>query len=157
MTRAEAKALGLKRFIGGKPCRRGHVGERLTSCGTCCECRVKTKRTYYEKHPKRRWAKGVAAKAKYRAKKSGNKYPCTISASYIYSIAPDVCPIFGTEFVFTGQKTCMGTATLDRLVPELGYIPGNVAVISMKANLIKNAYRSEDILKVGEWLKSRGL
>ena len=28
--------------------------------------------------------------------------------------------------------------TLDRLIPELGYVPGNIAVISMKANRIKS-------------------
>jgi hypothetical protein len=47
--------------------------------------------------------------------------------------------------------------SLDRLDPKLGYVPGNIVIISVKANLIKSAYGSEDILKVGEWLKSRGL
>jgi hypothetical protein len=156
MTRSEAKALGLTQYVSEKPCKRGHTSEKHVREG-CLECRKKTKLSYYERHPKRRWAKSVAAKARYRTRKSGNKYPCTITAAYIHSIAPDACPIFGTEFVFIGQKTCMGSATLDRLVPELGYVPGNIAVISMKANSIKNAYRSEDILKVGKWLKSRGL
>ena len=157
MERAEAKALGLKRFFNGRPCKQGHVAERMTSCGTCCECRKKTKRAHYVKNPKRKWSESVVAGAKYRMKKVGRKHECTITAQYIRSITPDVCPIFGTKFVFKGRKVCSESATLDRLVPELGYVPGNIAVISMKANQIKNAYGSEDILKVGKWLKSRGL
>lgn len=36
--RWEAKAKGLKRYFNGKPCKWGHVSERLTSCGRCFEC-----------------------------------------------------------------------------------------------------------------------
>jgi hypothetical protein len=40
ITRAEAKARGLKRYFTGKPCRnKGHVAERLTSNGNCMECK----------------------------------------------------------------------------------------------------------------------
>ena len=35
---SEAKTLGEKRYFTGKPCRRGHVVEKLTS-GGCVECR----------------------------------------------------------------------------------------------------------------------
>jgi hypothetical protein len=38
ITRAEAKALGLKRYFTGKPCKRGHVCERLVSNRACLEC-----------------------------------------------------------------------------------------------------------------------
>lgn len=157
MTRAEAKALGLKRFTTGMPCKHGHIAERMTSCGTCCVCRKAQKADHYVRNPKRKWSEGVVAGAKYRLRKVGRGDQCTITAPYIYSITPDRCPIFGTEFVFSGRKVNAESATIDRLIPELGYVPGNIAVISMKANRIKNAYGSEDILKVGEWLKSRGL
>lgn len=36
--RAEAKALGLKRYFSGSPCKHGHITERLTINGSCCEC-----------------------------------------------------------------------------------------------------------------------
>jgi hypothetical protein len=35
--RAEARALGLKRYFTGKPCKHGHVAERSVS-GGCMEC-----------------------------------------------------------------------------------------------------------------------
>lgn len=38
MKRAEAKALGLKMYTTGKPCKHGHFSERYTSTGICREC-----------------------------------------------------------------------------------------------------------------------
>lgn len=34
----EAKKQGLKRYFTGKPCKHGHIDERLVSSETCCEC-----------------------------------------------------------------------------------------------------------------------
>jgi hypothetical protein len=38
ISRAEAKALGLKRFFTGKPCKYGHVVERRVGNYACVEC-----------------------------------------------------------------------------------------------------------------------
>ena len=38
ISRAEARALGLKRYFTGEPCKRGHVAERGVSCPGCMEC-----------------------------------------------------------------------------------------------------------------------
>ncbi len=38
VTRAEAKAVGLKRYFTGKPCPKGHVAERYTDKGSCLAC-----------------------------------------------------------------------------------------------------------------------
>lgn len=38
VSRAEARAAGARRYFTGKPCRNGHVAERLSSNGTCLEC-----------------------------------------------------------------------------------------------------------------------
>jgi len=37
-SRAEAKARGCVRYDTGKPCRNGHIAERTTGNGQCCEC-----------------------------------------------------------------------------------------------------------------------
>ena len=36
--RDEARALGLKRYFTGAPCKRGHVAERYVSSCRCMEC-----------------------------------------------------------------------------------------------------------------------
>ncbi len=38
ITRADAKANGLRRYFTGTACRRGHIAQRQTSGGSCCEC-----------------------------------------------------------------------------------------------------------------------
>ena len=38
ISRDEAKALDLKRFFTGKPCKHGHIAERNVRSGRCLEC-----------------------------------------------------------------------------------------------------------------------
>lgn len=38
ISRAEARALGLKRYFTGKSCKHGHLCERQVSTGTCIKC-----------------------------------------------------------------------------------------------------------------------
>ena len=45
-----------------------------------------------------------------------------------------------------------GSPTLDRIVPSLGYVPGNVVVISHKANSIKSNATAAEIRAVADWL-----
>jgi 5-methylcytosine-specific restriction endonuclease McrA len=40
VTRAEARAVGAKRYFTGTPCKHGHIGERLVSCKLCIPCSV---------------------------------------------------------------------------------------------------------------------
>ena len=71
------------------------------------------------------------------------------------SILTTHCPVFGTEFVFSGVVVATPQSpSLDRLDSSMGYVKGNVVVISVKANTIKSAYTAEDIAKVADWLKT---
>jgi hypothetical protein len=46
--RFEAMQNGLARYFSERPCNRGHTGERITSTGTCIECRqIKSKERYH--------------------------------------------------------------------------------------------------------------
>jgi len=47
--RNEARALGLKRFFTGKPCKHGHVAEHEVSGGKCMECRRERRAANLEK------------------------------------------------------------------------------------------------------------
>lgn len=68
--------------------------------------------------------------AKRRAAQKGLEFDLTTDDLEI----PEVCPYLKTAFV----RGTMFAASLDRIVPELGYVKGNVEVISRKANLMKN-------------------
>jgi hypothetical protein len=63
------------------------------------------------------------------------------------------CPVFGFAFEPGRGKPCDTTPTLDRIVPELGYVKGNVIIVSFKANLIKSSATPDEILKVGKFYK----
>lgn len=51
---------------------------------------------------------------------------------------PEVCPVFGIPLIMSEGHQTDNSPTLDRLVPNLGYVKGNVIIVSAKANRIKN-------------------
>lgn len=53
ITRADARAQGLKRFFDGTACAEGHIAERLVSSRVCVECNRQRARANYKPHPKR--------------------------------------------------------------------------------------------------------
>lgn len=61
ITRAEARAKGLKRYFTSKPCKNHHVAERQTSTGLCLECKRGFDSAYYQgnknkfREDSRRW------------------------------------------------------------------------------------------------------
>ena len=89
---------------------------------------------------------------KHHAKK--NNIPFTISFEYAYSLIVDTCPILGIELSWCekGRTNLTNCPSLDRIVPEKGYIEGNVAWISNRANVIKNDGTAEEHLKVAEYI-----
>jgi len=70
---------------------------------------------------------------------------------------PAVCPILGIPLIFTDKITTHNTPSLDRLVPRLGYVPGNVHIISWKANAIKSYGTAEDHEKIAAWMRNKSL
>lgn len=102
--------------------------------------------------PKVLWARGVVISSRKRAKIKG--WAHTINAEYILSILTDKCPVFGTVFILYGNKTVgPESPSLDRIDPKLGYVIGNIAVISHRANTIKSNASVEEIRKVADWLE----
>ena len=93
--------------------------------------------------------------AKQRSKRKQVAFNLTLD--YLESIATDVCPVFGTTFMWGRNEGKRGPegATLDRIIPELGYIIGNVAFISDKANRIKAEFTENELYKVADWLHDK--
>lgn len=52
-----------------------------------------------------------------------------------------------------GKGTNPNSPTVDRIIPKLGYVKGNVAVISDRANRIKADASVEEITAVAKWLR----
>ena len=67
-----------------------------------------------------------------------------------------VCPVLGISLSWGTTRT-EATAEVDRLVPELGYVRGNVSVISRRANRLKNDGTPEEHELIARWMRSRGV
>ncbi len=82
------------------------------------------------------WAlKHLLADARGRADARGMEFSLTLDGLP----RPTHCPVFGIELVYqaTGRRV-NNSASLDRINSASGYTPGNVWVISWRANQIKN-------------------
>lgn len=114
--------------------------------------RAITRKAYELRNPEATWARYAVKDARKRAAKKG--VPFDLVTKDILPLLKDRCPIFGTPFQYGGNgRIRPESPALDRIKPELGYVKGNVHIISVKANNIKSAYKSEDIMKVATWLQ----
>jgi hypothetical protein len=128
-------------------------GTALTSL-TKLEQRNAYKREWEQRNPKRTWAKHALKDAKKRAIKKD--IPFELSRDYLISIMQDKCPVFGTEFKWMGNGKIMPESpNLDRIKPSLGYVEGNVVIISSRANNIKSYATWQEIRMVSDWLKNQ--
>lgn len=73
-------------------------------------------------------------KAKQRAKEQGIIFALQPSDIHV----PIYCPALGIKLKDTHGPLCAESPTLDKIIPSLGYVPGNVVVVSHKANRMKN-------------------
>jgi hypothetical protein len=91
------------------------------------------------------------AKTKWRAKK--HNLPFDLDLEFLKSIAADECPVFKTPFIWGhGNGVHPYRPSLDKVVPELGYVKYNVAFISFKANAIKQDITEKELYAVADWL-----
>lgn len=88
--------------------------------------------------------------AKERAEKKGIEFSISLEDIKI----PRFCPVLGIRLVSGKGKKRNSSPTLDRIQPNLGYIKGNVIVISDLANRIKSNATVEEIEAVAKWMRS---
>lgn len=99
------------------------------------------------------WPIATVQFIRHRAKQTG--IPFTITAKDIP--VPDLCPALGVPFAF-GSKHNPRSPSVDRIRPELGYVPGNVRVITRRANAIKyDSVSSSEVLAVALYMEREGL
>lgn len=114
----------------------------------CKSCRKNEARLEYKQDP---------FKSLIRCKKCESKkkeIPFNLDAEYLRSIWTGVCPIFKIS-IEIGIEGCGShkSAHLDRLIPELGYIKGNVNYISGRANRIKYDASLMELKQIANWLE----
>jgi hypothetical protein len=86
-------------------------------------------------------------RARERAKRLN--VPFNLDGSEI--IIPKLCPILKIPLKPGVRWPTDNSPSLDRCTPELGYVKGNVMVISARANRIKNNANREELIKLAKW------
>lgn len=119
-------------------------------------------RTYRKEHPDRVSAARAKNRAKtplsvhlhrnakYRAAKSGIEF--TIQPSDIQ--IPRTCPVLGIVLARNKVKGwCDSSPTLDRKDSSQGYVPGNIRVISWRANKLKSDGTLQEFERIVEYIR----
>jgi hypothetical protein len=105
----------------------------------------------------RQWRAKTAIEKKllYSARQRSKKRNTPFSICEKDIVVPEFCPVLGIkiERSKTGHS-CDNSPSLDCVIPQLGYVPGNIMVISHKANTIKSNATVEDLEKVLQWLRA---
>lgn len=90
----------------------------------------------------------------YRAKVRSEQKNLPFDIEIEDIIIPTVCPILGIPLEpADGKSSQPNSPSLDRIVPEKGYVKGNIIVISNKANTMKSYATPEEMIKLGEFAK----
>lgn len=95
------------------------------------------------------WARRLWGKSKKRAKSDGIEF--TLSPDDI--VVPTHCPVMGCELRFE-KGISDHQPSLDRVDNSLGYVPGNVRVISWRANYLKKNLTLEQMELMLAYMKN---
>lgn len=68
---------------------------------------------------------------------------------------PEMCPVLGMKLKKCGYRGSDNSPTVDRIIPGKGYVPGNIVVISHRANRIKNNATLAELRAIVRWLRRK--
>jgi hypothetical protein len=92
-------------------------------------------------------------RVRHRATREGTEFTISVSDIFI----PEHCPILGIKLAPVGKaEQSAATPSLDRLDSSKGYVPGNVAVVSMLANALKGNGTAAQHERIAAWMRSQG-
>jgi hypothetical protein len=81
-----------------------------------------------------------------------NGVPFDLTISDLYPL-PEVCPVLGIPIHYgTGHTGAADNAmSIDRIDPSKGYVRGNIQLMSMRANRIKNNATPDELRRVADF------
>lgn len=94
---------------------------------------------------------GMLRTVKHRAINRGLEFNLTIEDIVI----PDVCPVFGYPLQVSrgdGHGGKYNSPSVDRIDNTLGYVKGNIQIISNLANAMKSTASPEQLLLFADWV-----
>ena len=169
--RADAIKDGDKTYFTGKPCKHGHISERLIM-GACLECKKLIDKNYKENNKshikeyhknyskenystekrRKQYRENIESELLNHAKNRAKKKNLDFNLEKNDIVIPDFCPVFGIKIGFHNKQN---VPTLDRIDNTKGYIKGNIEIISSKANRLKNNGTIDDFERIINYMKKR--
>lgn len=136
-----------------KVCRSRHCAAYLANGGK------EKQRAYKKANPIATITAKLVGQARSRAKEKN--LPFDIDLDYIRAMAGENaqfashCPILGIPLEWSCRRSnksipLPGSPSLDRIVPERGYVKGNIWIISHRANTIKNNATHDELKLVAK-------
>ena len=116
--------------------------------GVGCGCNTQPMKKAIAEH-------GIGAVTIWRnRKKEAEKddVPFDITVADIANI-PEKCPVLGIPLkqVWLEGGRSDNSPSIDKFIPEKGYVKGNIHIISYRANRLKNDGTPEEWLKIADW------
>ena len=105
---------------------------------------------YAKRNYRNNYVRLMLTRAKHRAAKQGLPFELEVGDIQI----PTHCPVLGIELKINQGRQGVGNSSpsLDKMHPALGYVRGNVRVISGRANMIKRDGTAEELRKIANWM-----
>lgn len=91
-----------------------------------------------------------------RSRKFGipNDFDSTLDlVMYLKDISQERCPVFGKKLVSGVGQSHQWSPSVDRIIPSKGYVRGNLQVISLFANNIKQDATPKQLKQFALWVK----
>jgi len=124
--------------------------------GTCCICREiidRKRRSCIKCRPIVQKIYSMMNALKKRAKLKDLEVSVTIDD--LFTLYIEYCPVFGIRLNWNNRKPQNDSPSLDRIDINKGYIRGNVAIVSMRANRVKDNATIEELEIVLDWMKRK--
>lgn len=134
--RAKRRAFSKKRYQENE----GHKAKVLARS---CEVGLASRRDV------KLWSARQIVALRHRCRKEGILF--ALDATDIP--VPNVCPVLGVKIAISSKEDRWAWPSVDRLRPELGYVKGNVRVISNRANTLKNNATLDELRAVVAYME----
>lgn len=146
---AACQSCALVKLVSEFPVRNDRSGRYRPYCKDCAK---DSQRARYAAHKRQQPFKLRATRARSRAQ--GLRVPFDLTADYLESIWSGTCPVLGVEIhLYDTDRSDEFAAELDRFTPELGYVKGNVAFLSRRANRLKNNTTTHELRQLLNWME----
>lgn len=149
----ETGSMGLVRV-----CRNGHsvpMGRKCKACTAVNSARYADKnralrRDAVKRSRRRNPARCLLWSVRARANREGLSFNITEDDLQV----PANCPVLGIPLTFSASGRSDNTPSVDRINPALGYVRGNVAVVSWRANRMKSRFLLSELEALVVWWRT---